>query len=301
VLVLCAVVPVAVAASVAPSFGDWWQAVVTYRAQGDSILTGSVVHRLDHFVESVPPAAKALALLVLLAAAGWRRAPLLARIWPLAAVPGIVGGGNFHPHYYLQVVPPLAVLAGFGVRRLVEERRPRYVAVCAGAAGVTLAFTAPLWFASSPTQARTVWPDDPHLVQQARLAAFVRTHVRPTETVDMLWAAADVHYLADRRPTLPYLWYRNVEAVPGALALAQRMLRDQRPALVVVVQPPTDLDHSGRTSAILRRYYRPYARVAGVAVLRPRRLVTGEAEDRSIPISALRPRARLSASGGRPW
>jgi hypothetical protein len=89
--------------------------------------------------------------------------------------------------------------------------------------------------------------------------------------VDVLWAAADVHYLADRSPTMPYLWYRNIEAVPGALTLARRTLLERRPALVVVVQSPDALDRSGRTATILRRYYRPYARVDGTLILEPTR------------------------------
>lgn len=269
-LVLGALVPVAIAAATAPQLGDWWQAVVGYRAQGDSLLTGSVLNRIGDFAASLLPAAKALALPAVLAAAGWRRAPLLARLWLVATVPGVLGGGNFHPHYYLQVAPPLAILGALGVRRLLADRSPRYAVASVCAALVTLALTAPLWFASGSAQARAIWPDDPHLVHQAELASFVRTHTEPWQTVHVLWAAADVHYLADRSPTLPYLWYRNVQAVPGALALARRTLVERKPALVVLLHPPSAVDTSGRTSEILRRYYRPYARVDGVPILRPR-------------------------------
>ena len=84
--------------------GNWWYAMVTYRGQGDSILSGSVGERW----RSVPGVAgcrslKADAALFLLAAYGWRTSPLLARLWLAAAAIGVLGGGNFHNHYYLQL------------------------------------------------------------------------------------------------------------------------------------------------------------------------------------------------------
>jgi 4-amino-4-deoxy-L-arabinose transferase-like glycosyltransferase len=269
VLVGAALVPVAIGLAAAAHPGDWWHAVVGYRAQDDSLLTGSVLHHLWLFVRSLPAAAAGLAVLAVLAAAGWRWSPLLARVWLVAAIPGVVFGGNFHPHYYLQLVPPLALLGAFGVHRLHDERHVRYTVAAAGAAVATLAVTAPLWFAGGSAQARWVWPRDPHLRQQAALAAYVRAHTRPGDRVYAVWAAADLYYLADRRPVIPYMWYRNVEAVPGALSLARRALVEGRPALVLEVQRASALDVSGQTAAILRRHYRRSATVAGVPVLRP--------------------------------
>ncbi|MDQ3875961.1 MAG: glycosyltransferase family 39 protein, partial [Actinomycetota bacterium] len=81
VLVLAALVPVALAAASAPHPHDWWHAVVAYRGEGDSLVTGSPVHRLGQLVHSLPSAAKALGLLALLAAIGWRSSPPIARLW----------------------------------------------------------------------------------------------------------------------------------------------------------------------------------------------------------------------------
>lgn len=269
-LVGAALVPVAVAAASAPHLHDWWNAVVAYRASGDSLLTGSPVNRLGQLLQSLPAAAKGLGLLALLAGAGWRSAPLLARLWLIAAAVGVLGGGNFHNHYYIQLAPPLALLAAIGVQRLSADRRPVLRAACAAAALASVALTVPLWFASSPAQARAIWPQDPHLLQSGAVASYVRRHTRPAEEIYVVWAAADVYYLADRRPALPYLWFRNVEVIGGALASAQRSLARGRPALVVVAQPPGTIDSSGKTAEILRRRYRLAARVAGMAILEPR-------------------------------
>jgi hypothetical protein len=271
VLVLAALVPVAIGWLAAPHAGEWWDAVVAYRAEGDSLLTGSRVHRVSLFWDSVPAAAKGLGLLAVLAAVGWRSTPLLVRLWVGAAAVGVLGGGNFHPHYYLQLAAPLSIAAAVGVRRLLTERRRVATAVCAAAAAVTVALTVPLWFASGSAQARAVWPKDRHLLRSEPIAAYVRAHTRPGDRIYVVWAGADIYYLADRQGALRYMWYRNVERIDGALASARRMLAAGRPALVVVAQAPGTVDPSGATARILRQRYRLAARIEGVRILEPRR------------------------------
>src|SRR5262245_3818697 len=107
VLIGAALVPVAIAAASAARLSDWLYAVVGYRFDGDSLLNGSLSGRAHQFWLTLPAAGKALGLLAVLAAVGWRHSPLLARIWLGAALLGTLAGGNFHPHYYLQLVPPL--------------------------------------------------------------------------------------------------------------------------------------------------------------------------------------------------
>ena len=266
-IVLAALVPVVLAAATAPSFGDWWNAVVAYRAHGDSILTGSALHRLADLGSSLPAAAKGLGVLALLAAAGWRGSPLLVRLWLGAAALGVLGGGNFHPHYYLQLVPPLSVLAGVGVVALSRRPRRAITAAAAVAALATAVVTAPLWFASPAAQARAIWPHDPHLVDNRDLAGYVRAHTKPGQRILVIWAAADVYGLADRPPAAPYLWYRNLQALPAARAAVRKALLARTPALVLEVQRPNAIDTSGATGRILRRSYRLVARVDGTPIL----------------------------------
>jgi hypothetical protein len=267
-LATSALAPVALAAAAAASFGEWWYAVVGYRFQGDSLLTGSTSARMHLLWLSLPTAGKALGLLAVLAAVGWRQAPLLARLWFAAALVGVLGGGNFHPHYYIQLVPPLSLLAAVGLRYIWGTRnRPAFSAAAAGAAA-TMALALPAAWASPGSQAREIWPRDPHLVHDAALARYIRVHTRPHERILVVWANANIYYLADRPPATPYLWFRNVESIPGAVAAARKALAERHASLVAVVQPPNRLDRTGRTARILRRYYHLAARVHGVAVYR---------------------------------
>jgi Dolichyl-phosphate-mannose-protein mannosyltransferase len=272
ILIAAALVPVAAAAVSAARLNDWLYAVVGYRFHGDSLVTGSVGARFHQLWMSLPPAAKALGLLALLAAIGWRRAPDLARIWLGAACFGVLGGGNFHPHYYLQLVPPLAVLGAVGVRTLwYSWARPGLGVAFAGAAA-SLALALPVALASPAKQAKEIWPHDPHLVHDGALADYVRTHTQPHQRVLALWADADLYYLADRTPAIRFLWARNVASVPGALAGVHWVLANRRAALVLVVQPLRKLDPTGGTARLLRRDYYRVATVRGVGVYRSRRI-----------------------------
>jgi 4-amino-4-deoxy-L-arabinose transferase-like glycosyltransferase len=270
-LVAAAFVPVVVAALSAPSFHDWWYAMVTYRDQADSILTGSLHERLDQARASLGPAAKGLGVLALVAALGWRRWPLLGVLWLAFAMLGVLGGGNFHNHYYQQMVPPLALLAGIGGAALVRDRSRPALALVGVALAVTVAYTAPLWFDSPTAQAKTVFPSDPHLQTDAAVIRYVRAHTRPGQRIFVMWAAADIYYLSDREPSFRYMWFRNIQAIPAALGQARRMLSGPRPpALVVEIDSPGSMDPSGATARILASRYRLAATVEGVPVYAPR-------------------------------
>ncbi len=271
VLVGAALVPVALGAALAVSLSDWWYALVTYRGQADSIVTGSLSARLDMAWDSLPAALKALGPMIIVAIPGLRRSPLLVRLWVAIAAVGVIGGGNFHAHYYQQLVPPLGVLAGVGVAAMWEARARAWVAASAVAAVAALAFTAPLWFDSSDAQAREVFPNDPHLLSDGAVVRYVRAHTRPDQRIFVLWAAAGIYYLADRDPAVRYMWYRNIQAIPGALGEARRALAGPNPpALVVVENLPGGIDQTGATARILQDRYRRVAIVSGVPIYAPR-------------------------------
>jgi len=272
VLVAAAFVPVAVAALSAPNFHDWWYAMVTYRNQADSILTRSIVHtRLHEARQSLPAAERGLVVLLLVAFFGRSRWPLLGSLWLAFAALGVLGGGNFHNHYYQQLVPPLSLLAGIGGAELLRRRDRVWLAVCGVALALTAAVTVPLWFESGVSQAHAVFPHDAHLRTDAAVVRYVRAHTRPDQRIFVLWAAADIYYLADRDPADKYMWYRNIQAIPGQLRHVQELLAGPHPpALVIGVNKPALMDKSGTTARILKHRFRKAATVEGVPIYKPR-------------------------------
>jgi hypothetical protein len=256
--------PIAVGALASGDVGAWYDAVVGYglHASGAGV---SVAERWTLFWRSVGPLARALGPTAVLAVIGWRRAPVLARAWLVAAVIGVLLGGGFRTHYYLQLVVPLAFVAVF-----VPWSRRRTVTGVALAATATLAFAVPLWSSTDDAQARAIWPADTHLQSDSAVADFVRTHTRQSARIYVLWAAADLYYLSERRSTMRYLWIRNVQTIRGSVASVRRSLDRQAAALVVVEQPPASVDPTGATALALYRNYRLDARVDGIDIYRRR-------------------------------
>ncbi len=241
----------------------WYRSVIGYSldASGDQ----SPWQRLTHLGGSLLPASKALLAVAILAALGWPRAPKLLRVWLVVAALGVLVGGNLRPHYYLQLVAPLALVAAF-VRAAPRVR----VALAAAAGAVAVLFAVPLWGATDAAQARTIWPADRHLQSDAAVARYVESHTGASQRIYVLWAAADLYYLADRAPMSRYLWLRNVQTINGAIAGIRRELAAGRAQLVVAEQSPSLADPSGRTAEVLRRTYRLVANIHNVAVYRLR-------------------------------
>lgn len=257
--------PVVAAAVSSGNLAGWYHAVVGYDVHA-SLIALPLSSRLAALADASPRLLLALGPLLVFAGAGWSRANVLVRTWAAFALVGVCVGGAFHPHYFLQLVAPVALLAAGGIGRF-GRRGWRGVAVTVAAPVAAVLAAAPLWFQSGTAQARTLWPGDRHLLTDAAVAGYVRRHTPASASIYVLWAAADVYYLADRRPALPYLWLRNVETIAGARAAADRVLAQRRASLVIEEQPPAIADASGRTATLLRDNYRSVAQVGTVVIL----------------------------------
>ena len=259
--------PVVAGVAASGDAGAWYDAVVGYGAHA-SLIDQPLGSRLSGLAGALPRLALALGPAIALAVVGWRRSHPLVRAWTVCAVLGVCAGGAFHAHYFLELVAPCSLLAAAGVARAGRLG----VRVALAAAAVVVVAAVPLWFRSGTAQARWLWPNERHLLADPAVARYIRAHTPPSASVYVVWAAADLYYLADRRPALRYLWLRNVETVAGALGEVDRLLARRTPAFVVVAQPPETVDRSGRTAALLRANYRLATTIEGVAVLerRPR-------------------------------
>jgi hypothetical protein len=264
----CALVPVLVGVLASHDPAAWYRDVIGYGLHASS--DQSVTDRLSQLSGSLVPAGKALLPVAIVAALGWRRAPKLVRLWLGCSAAGVLLGGNFHPHYYLQLVVPLSLTAAL-VRWNPLVRWERTTIALAGAAAVaTAAVAAPLWGGTDAQQARAIWPADQHLLSDGAVAQYISRHSRPTQRIYVMWAAADLYYLANRKPMSTYLWLLNVKTVRGAVAGIRQRLGAGDAELVVSEQPAALADPSGRTEAVLHRRYRLVTRVENVAIYRLR-------------------------------
>ncbi|WP_236655796.1 ArnT family glycosyltransferase [Streptacidiphilus jiangxiensis] len=156
-------------------------------------------------------------------------------IWLAGSAVGVAVGFHFFGHYYLQLVPPLALLCTGALHRAGS---PAWTRAALGWAGVAAAVFVTLGLTASTqpvTRVQTV-------------AAAVDANTAPDRTVLVWGMHPEIYWLADRAPASRYLTAglltnfaggrdgRGVgvqKAVAGSWATFEREMRDHPPTLVV--------------------------------------------------------------------
>jgi 4-amino-4-deoxy-L-arabinose transferase-like glycosyltransferase len=256
-------------AGVVSGWHFYWSALVGSHLAAATTLSA----RLHHLGESLPGASRDLLPIAIAAAFGaWhlrrRRAAHVAFAWVAAAALAVNVGGLYWPHYYVQLLAPLALLGGVGLAALP---RPR-----AWAAAAVIAFPAAFFvgdvLASPDARSDRLVKYALGFENDQRIAQYVRAHTRPNQPVYGFQSRADLYFLADRRSASPYLWAHALKDVPGARAALERTLAGQRrPSLVVLFQHPHHDRFGRRIDSILARDYREVWRAprTGTEVLAP--------------------------------
>ncbi|MEV7286148.1 glycosyltransferase family 39 protein [Streptomyces sp. NPDC093252] len=194
-------------------------------------LTGSELHVL----------ARALGNAALLATACAALLPALARtrggpatrdlwLWLAASAAAVCAGFHFFGHYYLQLLPPLALLATAALRH--RPARALIGTACCTALFLTWGLLAPR----------------PELAHTQRLADATARRTTPSDTV-LIWGMhPETYWLAHRTPASRYLTaglltnysggrdgprVGEAYAVPGTLPVFRAELTTRPPALIV--------------------------------------------------------------------
>ena len=187
-------------------------------------------------------------------------------LWPVAASIAFMTGGQFHRHYWLTLCPSLCALAaGLLCRRL----RPPLAYGLALLALVPTTVNTVKILRVSDRKFPIAASGDGRPNRDERLAAWFRGIRTPGDELYVMCASAGFYANADQDPVYPYLWEDNVQMVPGAQATLRALLRSPtKPRYVAIYESPDTCDPTGATASILATNYRPFANVAGIAVLR---------------------------------
>lgn len=251
---------------------EYWTALAGYQFAALRGPAGGPAARWADFTGNLGPAARDLAVVTAMAGVGlWllrhsqpARWVLLA--WLGGAALGVNLGGSYWPHYYVQLLPPLAVLAAAAIAAI---RRPRLRT----AAALTALVPQLVWFAglvpATPDERQQRIPYYSLARRDERIAAAIRTETSPDDRIFVLVSQSNIYFLAQRMTDYPYLWGKPIEKIPDALPRLRAMLDGPaRPALVVLNSDPGKVDRSGELSRILSQHYRTWRVVDGVPLLR---------------------------------
>ena len=190
-------------------------------------------------------------------------------LWLASSVAAVMLGFHFFGHYYLQLMPPLALLGAAALHILPRARTVRAIVATGCSCAVFVA-----WGLLAPR---------PELAHAARLADAVASRTGPTDKVLVWGIHPETYWLADRAPASRYLTAglltnysggRNGPrvgeeyAVHGAWPVFREELRRHPPALVVDDSrgKPYGPDRVPSLRRILAEGYRPVLRVEGALV-----------------------------------
>jgi len=239
----------------------YWFAIYGLRAQ-DTLTSGvgDRLHRLGQVMPKLTEDILGLGLIALLGAALLARRRgrlwLLAPAWLAVALVGVNLGGLYWPHYFVQLIAPLVLLAAVAVATL----SPRMPVLAVAAACIAVAPVAITLVHLATTSASTRTAEVRYLAgyeKERRLARFVRDHSVPTDTIYVVGSRADLYFLADRRPPIPFLWSHSGLKTAQAKDAVLRALGERGgPKLVIAWRQPSDVDKSGSLSQVLSRRYR---------------------------------------------
>ncbi|NHN56783.1 hypothetical protein G9U51_13470 [Calidifontibacter sp. DB0510] len=216
--------------------------------------------------------------LLVLAARRWRdREVRDLWVWTLTALVAFVAGWRFYGHYFLQAIPPLAVIAAPVGARLVSRAR----ALTAAAVGIPALVAVGVAFA--PGLVRD-YPD------ASRVAAFVAAQTEPQDRVLVWGNLPELFWQANRMPaggfvTADLVTGRSGNRAPGPTTYAGvpsrarehflAALRAHPPAVIVDTStarlrqydsyPMSSMPELAR---LVARDYTPIARIDGMTIYR---------------------------------
>jgi 4-amino-4-deoxy-L-arabinose transferase-like glycosyltransferase len=173
----------------------------------------------------------------------------LAGIWLLSSFSGVAVGGYFREHYYMQLIPPLAVLAGRGAALLagrLSPARPQAVAgvIVAAAIGYGVLVMPGYWLTGTPADKCRLLYDIAPFPEAVPVGDYLARHA-DADTIFVYGNEPEIYFYSGRRAASRYIFlYPLLTPAPGVdarqvSALAE--LAERRPRYIVVhrcVYPP---------------------------------------------------------------
>jgi 4-amino-4-deoxy-L-arabinose transferase-like glycosyltransferase len=176
-----------------------------------------------------------------------RAAQYLLILWAIASAVGVASGGRFFPHYFLQLLPAMAILAAVAIHDRIRDRdfslphRPVLVIGIALVA-ISLVTNGVLYFAPRRAEhrvAETVFYQKEWESQSQAVGAYIAERTGPEDTIFNFGREAQIYFYADRSPAVSYFYDWAYFYDERTVSVTVEALREARPVYVIdSVQPP---------------------------------------------------------------
>ncbi len=226
-------------------FDEFWFWTVAYGSQYASIITPGVglIKLLGMLPQVVGPAL----LLWGMAAAGLRTGSRPAKFllggWLLASAAAVSAGFYFRSHYFVMLLPALALLIAAAVTNWFSQGSPRFATVALTVAcALPVICDADYFRRLTPQQAAGASFGANPFQEAIPLARYLREHSSAGARIAVLGSEPEIYFYSQRRSATGYIYtYGLMEAQPYARQMQDQMIREietARPEYVVYVASP---------------------------------------------------------------
>jgi hypothetical protein len=165
-------------------------------------------------------------------------ARIFALLWLLGSLIGMSMGGFWFWHYFIQMMPPLCVLAALGLESVLASRlRVAWAVAVLLTASIFAVREGSLWVASPKEISWQVYHRPGYLVAD-RVAKHIAATTSESDTIFVAFSQAEIYYLARRKPSFPYMFYADFEYSKQLFEGALDTIRKRQPARLIIAQPP---------------------------------------------------------------
>ena len=207
----------------------------------------------------------AIGLIALLSKKHLRHRLLFMALFFLFSLLALIPGYYFYPHYFVLILPVLAILAGLGagsVAALLASNRPvlkMIVPILLTAAAITYTIVAERVYLFELTPAavsRAAFSMNP-FPESVRIGEYIKNHSRPGDTVAILGSEPQICFYSHRRSATSHIYiYPLVGAHKYASSMQQEMIREIEAAqphfLIFVYIPDSWMMDKKADSSILK-------------------------------------------------
>jgi hypothetical protein len=200
---------------------------------------------------------------------------LLLRLWLIGSVVGISIGGDWWPHYLIQITAPLSIWLGASIvrvmPRLTQDGRRLVIPVLVGL------LIAPFWvlvLGSPRDMADGLFAHPGYPAQQA-VATYLQQQTAPGTEIYVAFDQASIYYIADRPAAYRHLYDQELRGIRRSYAdLITIIQGPDRPAYIVGTrQPGPFADDSQAFWNEVGNYYVYDVTIEGVPIYRDMSLV----------------------------
>ncbi len=221
--------------------GVWdtfWFWTVTYaRSYAGNVSWGA---GMELFSASFVPILKAYSVAGLLSVAGLALLftgsySRLQRIFTMALLlfsfASICPGLYFRQHYFITVLPPVALLTGIAIYSLQQRLKQHGIALPAMAitliAGMAFATDGSYYFSDTPEDiSKNLYGANP-FAESPELGSYIRQHTKPADKIAILGSEPQILFYADRKSATGYIYtYSLMELHPNNVKMQQEMIKE---------------------------------------------------------------------------